>query len=119
MLSGSVPFKHDSPFKQYFEAGLEPYVHYIPVKKDFSDLESQIMWAKNNDDKAQQIVKNAQTFAKNFFQKDQLNGYFIKVMQSYESIYNRDKDSNFVKSDYVTNIQKLHEGKQRKINHYV
>ena len=40
-------------------------------------------------------------------------------MQSYESIYNRDKDSNFVKSDYVTNIQKLHEGKQHKINYYV
>ena len=42
MLSGSVPFKYDTKFKSYFDAGLEPYVHFIPVKKDFSDLISQI-----------------------------------------------------------------------------
>jgi hypothetical protein len=38
MLSGSLPFKHQSPFKQYYESGLKPYVHYIPVNRDFSDL---------------------------------------------------------------------------------
>ena len=52
MLSGSVPFKHESLYKQYFESGLEPYVHYIPVKRDFSDIHTQILWVKNNDDKA-------------------------------------------------------------------
>ena len=59
MLSGSLPFKHESPYKQYFESGLEPYVHYVPVKRDMSDLISQIEWARQNDDKAQEIVKNA------------------------------------------------------------
>ena len=40
----------------------------------------------------------------------------MNVMQQYESIYNKDNDKAFVKSDYIKNIEKLHDGKIRKWN---
>ena len=79
MVSGCLPFKHESPYKQYYEAGLEPYVHYVPVKRDFSDLIDQIQWARANDDKAQEIVTNAQKFASNYFRKDQLDNFLLNT----------------------------------------
>ena len=34
----------------YFDL-LEPYVDHVPVKADLSDLEDQIRWCRNNDEK--------------------------------------------------------------------
>ena len=30
---------------------LKPYVHYVPIKEDFSNLNDVIIWCLNNDDK--------------------------------------------------------------------
>ena len=38
MLSGSVPLKVDSPKIEYFYPSIEPWVHYVPIKSDYSDL---------------------------------------------------------------------------------
>lgn len=46
MLSGSVPLKVDSPYVQYFSKSLEPWKHYVPVKRDLSDLIEKIQWCK-------------------------------------------------------------------------
>ena len=47
---------------EHFYSDLKPWVHYVPVKADLSDLIEKIRWAKNNDDKAKKIVNNAQKF---------------------------------------------------------
>jgi len=47
-----VTLKIESDFAQYFYGDLKPYVHYVPVKKDYSDLISQIEWLRQNDDVA-------------------------------------------------------------------
>jgi spore maturation protein CgeB len=46
---------------------LKPFVHYIPIKKDFSDLFEKIEYLKNNDKEAERIAKNAQEFAREHF----------------------------------------------------
>ena len=57
---------------QYFVKDLEPYVHYVPVKRDLSDLIHQIQWMKNNEEKCKEIARNAQDFAKENFEYDKL-----------------------------------------------
>ncbi|KAJ6572854.1 glycosyl transferase family 90-domain-containing protein [Mycena vulgaris] len=54
LRSGSLVFK-SSTFSEFFDDWLKPYVHYIPVLPDLSDLERKIMWAIENDDEARQI----------------------------------------------------------------
>lgn len=52
LLAGnSVVFKQKSKFYEHFYADLKPYVHYIPIKNDLSNLVDQINWALGNDEK--------------------------------------------------------------------
>lgn len=52
LLAGnSVVFKQDSTYYEHFYSELKPFVHYIPIKRDLSDLVDKIKWAINNDEK--------------------------------------------------------------------
>lgn len=63
LLAGnSVVFKQDSPFYEHFYKQLEPMKHYIPIKRDLSDLVEKIRWAIKNDKKVKDISKEAQRF---------------------------------------------------------
>lgn len=50
LLAGdSLIFKQESIYNEHFYAALIPWKHFIPVKKDLSDLLEKLEWAKNND----------------------------------------------------------------------
>lgn len=67
MLSGSVPIKIESSKIEYYYSNLEPWVNYVPVKPDMSDLVENVKWLKQNDQKARDIVRNAQLYARYHF----------------------------------------------------
>lgn len=46
MLSGSVPLKVETSKIEWFYKDIQPWVHYVPVKEDFSDLLENIEWLK-------------------------------------------------------------------------
>ena len=50
LVGDAVVFKHDSQYYEHFYHDLQPMVHYIPYKKDLSDIKNKILWAKNNDE---------------------------------------------------------------------
>jgi hypothetical protein len=54
----------DRPHKEYFFNDLKEWVHYIPVKRDLSDLVEQTMWCLNNYDQALKIADNALEFSR-------------------------------------------------------
>ncbi|CCV02277.1 Putative tyrosine protein kinase [Invertebrate iridescent virus 30] len=56
-------------WKMWFSDYLEPYVHYVPVKSDLSDLIEQVKWCQTNDNKCQQIAQNSLRFAKKYLSK--------------------------------------------------
>ena len=39
-----------------------PWVHYIPLKRDLTDLEQKVFWAKQNPKKVRNIIKNANDY---------------------------------------------------------
>ena len=41
------------------EGALEPFVHYVPVKRDWSDLEARLAWAEAHPAAAANISANA------------------------------------------------------------
>lgn len=50
LLTGdSLIFKQDSPYYEHFYRDLIPNKHYVPIKKDLSDLIEKLQWAKNHD----------------------------------------------------------------------
>ncbi len=57
LASGSLVFKVDSDNMDWWHDELKPGVHYIPVKKDLSDLHSQWRWAEDHPELAEKIAQ--------------------------------------------------------------
>ncbi|MES2504157.1 MAG: glycosyl transferase family 90 [Myxococcota bacterium] len=83
LASGSVVFKQDSPFYEFFYSSLVPYKHYLPVKQDSSDLAEQILWARQNDSKVRIIVKNANEFVGSQMRQPMVEQYVYRLLQTY------------------------------------
>jgi hypothetical protein len=52
------------------EGALEPFVHYVPLKDDFTDLDKMIDWCRNNDDKCKEISANARKHIEQFLDEE-------------------------------------------------
>jgi hypothetical protein len=62
LYSGSVLLKQKSKWKQWFYDDMEPWVHYVPVENDFSDLNDKIEWCLHNEETCIEITENAHRF---------------------------------------------------------
>lgn len=59
---------------------LKPWIHYVPIKADLSDLEKQILWCRSNDTECRAIVARANQFAKQYFTKATIASYMAYTM---------------------------------------
>jgi hypothetical protein len=83
LYSGSVLLKTKSIWKQWYYDELKEYVHYVPVENDFSDLNNQIEWCIQNDEKCKEITKNAKQFVLNKLNWDQVIKDTASTMNKY------------------------------------
>jgi hypothetical protein len=60
----------DRPHKEFFFEFLKEWEHYIPVKRDLSDLIEKTKWCLENYDKALIIAENAFQFSKLYLTRD-------------------------------------------------
>lgn len=65
-------FLVDRNYIEYFYKDLVPFVHYIPVKMDLSDLLDKYMWAINHPKKTKKIAKRAYKFAVENFTEEKI-----------------------------------------------
>ncbi|KAJ3065038.1 F-actin-capping protein subunit alpha [Podochytrium sp. JEL0797] len=70
-------------FTDWYMSNLIPFVHFVPVKMDLSDLEDQLRWLRANDAKAQQISANARKLMKGWNRMEQLSCYSGLLMLEY------------------------------------
>jgi hypothetical protein len=61
--TGSVPVLINET-QYWFKNMIKPWVHYVPVSADFSDLEKNIKWIFENDEDARKIAENALEFCR-------------------------------------------------------
>jgi hypothetical protein len=67
-------------WKMWFSDMLEPYVHYVPIKSDLSDLIDQINWCKKHDEECQKIAQNSLNFYNKYLTKKGVLDYLEKVL---------------------------------------
>ena len=58
-----VLFHHETPTKDWFYDLMEPWVHYIPIRTDLSNLREQYDWAEANPDKVKKIAEESTKLA--------------------------------------------------------
>ena len=87
LFSDCLTFKQTSPNIQWYYAFLQPYVHYVPIAHDLSDLVEKIEWAKNHDLEAQRIMNNAKAFAHEYLKKEDIYLYLYLFVHKYAELF--------------------------------
>jgi len=80
--SGCIPFLISNA-KCWFNDLIIPYVHYIPIEYDLSNLIEKIEWVKENDEEAEKIANNAYYFAMNFFSSEYQKKYIMDKINAF------------------------------------
>ncbi len=78
MLFNSVIFLVDSIYTVWLSYLLKPYVHYIPIKSDFSDLFEKLEWCKSNDKKCEAIALNSRKLALKVLNIDYIYSHILQ-----------------------------------------
>ena len=63
LASSTAVLKVKSRRREAYHSKMRPYVHYVPVKADASNLESQLVWALANATRLRGIARNGATLA--------------------------------------------------------
>lgn len=84
--AGSTVVKPASPFTQWYFCAMKPWIHYVPVKEDLSDLIETLLYLKNHDDLAYQIAQNGLKFARTHISKESTAQYFHDLLWSWSRL---------------------------------
>lgn len=78
----------DRPHKEFFFEFLKEWEHYIPVKRDLSDLVEKTKWCFENYDQALKIAENAFQFSKSHLTRDACSDQWNKIISKniYSSV---------------------------------
>lgn len=71
---------------EFFHIGLVAWVHYIPIKKDLSDLVSKIKWSIENSYMAQQIAQTGFEFVRDHMRVEDITNYYSKLLNGYADL---------------------------------
>ena len=85
LASNSVVLMPKPTIESWLMEGLlKPYIHYVPLKDDFSDLDEILDWCKKNDGKCKEISENARRWMKQFMNNDEELKLHNKIVQWYK-----------------------------------
>ena len=82
--SGAVPILVSNA-TCWFSRFLIPFVNYIPILYDLSDLQEKINWILDHDSEAEQIAKNALEFARTIFSAEFQRKYIREEIEIFIS----------------------------------
>ena len=87
LFSGRPLFLVDRRWHEYFYKDIKPYIHYIPVKEDLSDLIEGLDWADNHQEETFRIARKAQDYAINNLTREKAVDYLANVLVEYSHNY--------------------------------
>jgi len=87
-------FHHVTPTKDYLHDKLKPWVHYVPIREDLSDLKTKFEWAESHPEEAQAISQRATEFSRSLSTTEGMAEIFEElyrkpldlVVESYQPI---------------------------------
>ena len=61
---------------------MHPWVHFVPVRADLSDLRRRILWCRDNDDGAQKLAETLFELAMHHLTRDCMEDTFAQILVS-------------------------------------
>jgi len=102
LLSGSTVLKVASPrgYRQWYYRKLVPWINFVPVASDLSNLVDRIRWLRANDDAAREIGRQGRILAESMDYESELNAAAIEIKAAFRfSQDSAQPGPNFVISD--------------------
>jgi hypothetical protein len=81
LSTNSVLLVADSPYKLWLDDMLIPWMHYVPVASDLSDLDSKLEWCLRNDSKCKLIAYNAKMLMSKIFTKNYMINHISTILE--------------------------------------
>ncbi|XP_077577575.1 protein O-glucosyltransferase 1 [Stigmatopora nigra] len=85
-LCGSLVFHVGDEWKEFYYPQLKPWVHYIPVKQDLSNVREMLQFAKDNDDIAQEIAIRGMEFILEHLQMKDVSCYWERLLTDFSRL---------------------------------
>lgn len=85
-LCGSLVFHVGDEWLEFFYPQLKPWVHYIPVQQDLSDIRELLQFVKDNDDVAQEIAMRGKQFILEHLRMQDVSCYWEKLLTEYSHL---------------------------------
>eukprot|EP00056_Hartaetosiga_gracilis_P010463 m.154581 g.154581 ORF g.154581 m.154581 type:complete len:373 (+) comp13318_c0_seq2:86-1204(+) len=87
LLAGnSVIFKQESDYYEHFYNGMKPFVHYVPINRNLSDLLEKVNYARDHDNEMRRISQNAREFTRKHLRMPDVYCYHFLALQRYASL---------------------------------
>ena len=86
--SGAVVLLQRSSMRYTFSSRLEPWVHYVPLTRSATDVAAKVLWLRDHDDMARQIVANAKAFGVSYLRQEDHLCYAASVLQTLARLQN-------------------------------
>lgn len=77
---GSVVLLVESEYQIWFSKWLQPFVHYIPVQRDLSDLYDRIRWCRSHDATCARIAARAHQFYQTYLSEEGVLAYLRSTL---------------------------------------
>ncbi|XP_054021862.1 protein O-glucosyltransferase 1 [Dryobates pubescens] len=82
-LCGSLVFHVGEEWLEFFYPQLKPWVHYIPVRSDLSNIRELLQFVKENDDIAQEIAERGRQFITEHLKMEDVSCYWEHLLSEY------------------------------------
>ena len=102
----SVILMVESDWESWFLKMLKPYVHYVPIKRDLSNIYEIVRWCKNNDDICKTIAQNARDFYDKFLNKESIFDYMQKLFSDLKGMSGYYSYNIITPLDFMINEEK-------------
>jgi len=89
LANGNVVFFVDDGYKEWYYDALVPFVHYIPIALDLSDLCEKLEWMKANQTAAAQMSANAREFFAKYLHPHMKDHYIYTILGQWSELYDK------------------------------
>jgi hypothetical protein len=80
LRQGIAVMLQDFPYEEWFVHEMKPYVNFIPIKEDLSDLKETLEWVRDNPQKVLEIAKKGKEFYDEYLSYDAMGEFYYELI---------------------------------------
>jgi hypothetical protein len=78
--------KSESAWIQWFYTEYRPYIHYVPIKEDFSDIQQQFIWCESHQQECEKLIENCKALFQRTYRYSNVVDYTAKILQQVNNL---------------------------------